>query len=333
MALPILERSYQFAVNHWSSEQASTTGEKDLSIMFWMKSTVVGWTYSPWTIYQSCDASSCGTEGDGVDRWLDEGDIVWANDSTNHSWIVFNMPVGDGQICIDCVQPSRTITMSFSSSGLFTGGTVTNAPTAPDAVVTGHFEWLDGSYSEPFRTMGHLIASTDGKMCMFLSTRNGHACTFWSFFEAGSPEPGWDAPYAFVRLDAQDDDQITTRNITRTSIGLSGGGKKEYTTDAGLTFTWVFCTEGSEGALAIGDDSQNPGRNRISRQFQLFPLLLGTWDTGARGVKGYLPDVYITGQAVNKGSTMEADPTNPTREWAVFGCLVVPWDGSVPLGG
>jgi hypothetical protein len=333
MALPILERSYQFAVNHWSSEQASTTEEKDRSIMFWMKNTVVGWTSSPWTVYQSSDGTAAGTEGDGVDRWLDEGDLVWNNPGTSHSWIVFDMPVGSGQICWDLQSPTRNALFIFSPEGLFTGGTVTNRPTAVDEVVTVDQEWLDGSYTAPFRTVGHMLASTDGKMCMFLSTRKGHACTFWCFFEAGAPEPGWDLPYAFCRLDAQDDDQITTRNLTRYSAGMYGGGKKAPTGDAGLTFTWVFCTEGSEGALVIGDDSQNPGRNRISRKFQLFPLLLGTWDTGARGVKGYLPDVYITGQAANNCSTIEADPTNPTREWAVFGCLVVPWDGSVPLGG
>lgn len=45
-------------------------------------------------VHCSSDGAAAGAVGDGVNRWVDTGDLVWANAGTAHSWIVLQLPPG-----------------------------------------------------------------------------------------------------------------------------------------------------------------------------------------------------------------------------------------------
>ncbi len=120
------------------------------------------------------------------------------------------------------------------------------------------------------------------------------------------------------------------------------GSKIEYTGDEGHTFRHAFCGEGG-GTVSNQPIGQTaPGVNGISNRYPMAPVrgvayrvmdALGAWspNVGARQVLGRVPDLYATSTDLNTGDTMEANPASPTREWAVMGDAVVPWDGSVPI--
>lgn len=338
MALPTKEKTYQFSVNRWTTTEATTTKDKDIDTMLWMKNTLLGWSSSPWTVYQSCDGVTAGTEGDGVDRWQDTGDIVLNTEGNAHSWFVWDLPVGSCQLCFNCYNVSRTAQLVFSPEGRFSGGTVTNRPTADDETVTTNQEWNDGNYVAPYQCVNHLISSTDGKFCCFFANRNHAVSSMWCFFEASDPESGWTAPYCFFRLDAQDTETVPIYNaLIGAQNWIYGGAKVAYTGGAGTTFSFKFAAEGAK--LTSRFTQPQPaglvtgGRNNFSGEFALYPLVVVSFDLGAEGPKGYLADVYLTPDALPTGFTLEDDPVNPTREWAVFGNIAVPWNGSVPIVG
>lgn len=337
MPLPILEKTYQFNVNSWTDPLASTTEDKDRAAMLWLKNTLIGWTLSPWVVNYSCDGVTPGTLGDNDDRWSDTTDLVWASSGTAHSWMVLDAPVGSCQICINLGSGvTRVAQFIFSSEGLFTGGTVLNRPTADDETVTASEEWLDSSWVDPYQVVTHMLQSTDGKLCVFIVCRSDQPVGGWIFFEADDPEEGWSAPYGFWRIDAHTSGRWYYAQFLE-ELGVYTGAKVAYTGDAGQLFEFQFCAEGIEapgGAVSkVPVGEALPGRNKISHEFSMTPALVVSTTTGALGVKGRIPDLYFAGTALDNGALLEDDEHNPEFKWAVFGNVVVPWNGTVPVRG
>ena len=332
MALPLLEKTWEHEVNYLTTHTAGSTEDKDRDAMLWLKNSLKTSFTAGWTVEGSSNSTAYSM--DGTDRWSSVSDLVWNNVGSAHSWIVLNAPVGSCQICIDLrTGVTRTATIAFSPEGLYTGGSILERPTAVDETCTSTNEWFDGVYWEPYEAFAHLLQSTDGEVCLFIVPRLGAMHGGFIFFKAGNPEPDWDAPYGFMRFDSQDGSpQVWMYSSWRNGSYYESGAKEAYTADAGNTFSFDFAVEGNINQAAsmeaIGE--LVPGPNKISGAFPMSHLYVQSTETGARGMKGYIPDIYVVPEGLPNGYTLENDPDNPTFDWAVFGDLAVPWNGTQP---
>ena len=117
MALPALVRTWRFQVNNAMVPQGTITAMSQHTL-FALKEALKGngaWTDSAgaaaasagnWVVNGSCDGSGgAGSFGnnDAVDRWVAQGNLIWNNSGSNHSWIVLEQAgiAANFQICID----------------------------------------------------------------------------------------------------------------------------------------------------------------------------------------------------------------------------------------
>ena len=119
-----------------------------LGLNAWDNGTPTGST--PWTVNYSCDGSTAGSVGDGVDRWtttFTEGKLVVANEGTAHSWMVLKSANGIGSSNGGKGPLYLLIVLNNGGNGLgsgaqfvqilisragFTSGSTTARPTATD---------------------------------------------------------------------------------------------------------------------------------------------------------------------------------------------------------
>lgn len=99
------------------------------------------------SVYRSCDAVAAGADGDGVNRWDADADLVWANAGTAHSWIVLQVPLYAAStdaapfLIIDMVGASASGSTGrmwvTDGDGGFVGGTTLARPTTTNEVEIG----------------------------------------------------------------------------------------------------------------------------------------------------------------------------------------------------
>ncbi len=142
MAVPGYLKTWQFANVSFPAQATNILGRQNA--MRLIKDTMVAFT-NGWAIDYTCDSSVAGTKGDNVDRWDADTDCVWVTPTGSpHSWAVFDIGLstgGQAQVCIDLLGAASgsnsgdSITLVFSPSAGFTGGTVNDRPTATDETV------------------------------------------------------------------------------------------------------------------------------------------------------------------------------------------------------
>jgi hypothetical protein len=180
----------------------------------------------------------------------------------------------------------------------------------------------------------NIMQTTDGSVCLWIVVRNSKCVGGWMFFEAQEPEGNWTLPYCLWRISSNKDVERMVYTNYLNNSSAEGGGKKEATGDAGVTFDPKFAGEGlklpaTTTVAPIGN--LGFGRNVISGKFSMGSIWVVSESSSARGIKGRIPDVYFVPSVLPTGATLENDPYNPQRKWAVFGNIAVPWDGSLPL--
>ena len=172
MTLPTIEKTWQFNVNRNVGALSSNTQVNkqlllDMKNMLIATSSLGTWTNAagatitptnPWTVRYSCNGTTAGTAGDGVDRWqslsdMNPGQMTGVNSLTSaaRSWIVLKNTTLDGggnfQVLFDWLSDTNlgstfwgdygSCVMYVSRTAGFTGGTTTSRPTATDEVFLG----------------------------------------------------------------------------------------------------------------------------------------------------------------------------------------------------
>jgi hypothetical protein len=331
MALPTLEKSYEFIVNQsFGGEGVINDNRKGVLAV---KNALIDGSFTvPWTVDYSCDSLTAGTPGDGIDRWIVFTDLDWAeNDASSaRSWIVINMSAGR-QLLIECrgsggsTTKHRKLRVMVSPGGLFTGGTTITRPTATDEqFLISNEEWLAAQTSaQPYKF--HLIRSTDGETTILLGCHNNTTPLFFAECKVQDPVAGFSHPWGAVQpaggngFSGCDHGSLRdTQQFQMTTV-----------VPAGVNFSGAWSSEGflSDG---IGQEMTLP--NFFTNEWPLNPIGVACSNlvTGM-GRHGRIADLFYTSTALQDGDTIEAVPASPTREWAVFGDLVVPWNGTVPL--
>jgi hypothetical protein len=145
-----------------------------------------------WTFVSSSDSVNSGV----TDYWVDDTDIVYAGEGTAHSWIVLqNNSVSVGfQICINMnIGSSNKASFSMSPVIGFSGGSITNKPTANDECklnISNNF-WFNGATTTT--PSANIFTSSDLKCThIFISTgSSGTAVDGIWIFDVPKDCPSW----------------------------------------------------------------------------------------------------------------------------------------------
>ena len=324
-ALPIPEKTWQWSTNVvLDGYTYNTTQAWHRQALLLLKAAITGFASSPWTLV----SSSNGTTASNADNWgATASNLNWANAGSAHSWIVFQQ---DGmksgvQLCFDLVTTStQNITIAFSPSVGFTGGTTTARPTASDeSVLISATTWIGGRTSNFSKAHMHFLQPTDGSAFAFL------------FADAGGGTGG-QINAAILAWQVQEAVNGLTNNVLAAAVSASAGNNvlsianfhnptASFKGYQGATMT-AFCSASGIINLTLANSNILAPNARTSR-WPLYPVGLASITSGKAGLYGRLHDIYW-------GSTYHQPGTPYTYDgtywWIQFGSFVFPWNGDTP---
>lgn len=337
MSLPVLEKTWQFAVNQL------ITGPTNLIVhqmaLFAIKQKLVGFATNPWESVYSCDGEVAGSVDDyataNSDRWDSASDVLFSGTSSR-SWIVLkNANIAPNfQVLIEAGNTEsmggdgaeRYMTLAVSPSDGFSGGSLTERPTADDEVVIRDGSasggasggiWL-GNVSNPSDFRLHIMHSTDGQCTRGAIFRSGVGVTSFSFEKARTPNSAWITPWlASWRSDSMAMHAWTYANYndTPSSHCLINGTKA----------TLFMSTEGY-GSAMLGQMNCFTA-NELTGEWPMTPIGLVCPTTTVRGRHGTIFDMYF-GSTNNAGNHY---PSDGSKLWVQWGHVIVPWNGTSML--
>lgn len=336
MAIPIVEKTWQYNVNIFlRSTGTAITDHQRLWRTF--KDALISFGSNPWTIHYSCNSTTAGTAGDGVDWWTTNGSLIWNSTGSAHSWIVLkqaNLAGGNFQFVLDLAASSASYTygvVAFSANAGFTGGTTLARPTAADEVIimasgSQIITFPDGS-SSTFDCILHVMQSTDGQCTRAFFLHGGADPTSADAMEIGSsstlafiadypkaPVSGWTLPFVFSWIvTSSSGPLIATLTDNAKLYGYQAGSMPMYATSEMVEASML-------GELWIS-------YNEISGEWLLTPIGLVSETAGKRGRHGTLFDAWwASGSKIG-----DSYPNSSARTIVkIAGQLAVPWNGTIP---
>ena len=325
MPLPQLEKTWEFDVNQTYAEGASPLATHQ-GVLRGIKDSLVGVLASraamasPWVVKRSSNGETFSDEDEDI--WDTDLDLVFAADTTPHSWIVLEQAgISENfQICIDLKNAdSNLLTVVWAPEGFpMTGtgiGDVSNRPfAATEVVLLNDAPWLGGQTTSQFRI--HAMQSTDGQCTRIVGYWQAHAVLFWLFDRASRTVSGWSVP-AVALVTGGDDTNLTYQALHSVATPNLWG----YGTDA---MTLWMATE-SFGSTLDGIGAKLVGANAFDLNWPLTPIGLASLTSLQAGRHGELVDLWFGPVAASHGDTY---PGDGTKQLVQFGHLVFPWDGT-----
>lgn len=280
-----------------------------------------------WTVRYSCDGTTAGTAGDGVDRWDADSKLVWGTGA--HSWIVLRNTgiAATFEIVIDLNVASSGATINvIASTAAFTGGTTNARPTATAECALGPtpITWLAGAAGS---FSYNLAMSNDGECTRFfafahaVSVSSPAPVALWIIDKPQGPVSGWTDPYiGMVRGGSIGTAMPTYQNLVNAtpSTNILRGRHGSTNFDANFT-TEIYGTS----TIHLGERLLLP--NDMSGEWAFVPCGFSSETTGARGRHGNLFDMWMGPTHVRSGDTF---PLSLTRQFVKFGDLILPWNSA-----
>lgn len=322
--------------------------------LFEIKTSIVGggtgWTdrggasitmTSPWSVV----ASSDGVAASASDRWVDNGDLVWATSPTARSWCLLRHDDYFGtsdplELLIECSQASSTtrnatVGLFLSRDGFDVSSPSTTArPTATDEIEVcddngdmTNAAWIGSDTNDEDHRFGrlHFLMSDDGRAIIIAFCRDGACVAFWHLFRMDEwMSTSMSHPVAMMVASSDTD----ANQLNWTDFAATNDNCQWYTRDdtvsgvARMRAQMPVSTASNTAASALvacnfGGGAYDP--------FLHIPLC------GAAGVTGTtlpaVPDLWWT-RAASDG---ESFPGDSSRQFQIFGIVVVPWNGSVAV--
>lgn len=180
----------------WSTStttiNSGTTDERSSEALLFIKQQLVSNGFS-------VILSSNGTSSGASDYWSVISDVNWNTSGNARSWIIIEHTIGY-QICIDCLTSSSgntaEISMSFSYSGSFSGGSTTSRPTASD-----EWSYLSSGWTLEFSGSRRVLFSYDSTNKFYCIAQSVSTSTKSGWMMFGVPEDycsDWDEPFIFA---------------------------------------------------------------------------------------------------------------------------------------
>lgn len=282
-----------------------------------------------WTCRYSCDGTTAGAAGDGVNRLTTDAKVVWAAVGAAHSWIVLRQPgIVPGQnveICIDCTNATTTnLTIIVSPSAGFAGGTTLNRPTAVDEY-TALNTTVWGAGSANLTGTVHAMISADGAATRIFITRINQLQGLWMIEAPTDAAANWVGPiFSYFAS--------STNGITVATLSNTVNARPAGRGPASTTFSAFLTAEGGNtlGIFADGGNQVPCDFDNLD-QFQAIGEYTQTY--GARGRAGGLVDIWFYNEE-NSGTTTAGAmsyPDNLSRQLHQIGPIVVPWCNTVMI--
>ena len=277
---------------------------------------------APYVVAASSNAALSG----GGDHWSSALDIVASSGA--HSWIVLTNPATGYQICFDLNSSyARRADMYRSQSGGFVGGSTTARPVAPDEVaVFVNQEWM-GTWTVPFSSRVHVMASTDGTAVYVIVFVGGVCSMMWLLCDLIDPPAGLPNPTLFhVSRGGNTTAQrarVALFDDTTSMQMLDSAGAPFGTVVAGV----ALIVNGQEVLFSLDQATAS----QDDQSFPMAPVSIWSRASGTHGYKGYIPDLYWGLAVNNPGDHFPAPPAAPLYQWAQIGDIIVPWNGTSPM--
>jgi len=302
MNTPTIEKTWQFDVN-----QTASGGSEEASVdacLLAIKNSLKGFGTLPWTVWGSCDGSNVDSGG-GTDYWIDAGDLVHNNEGLAHSWIVLNSPNGS-QMCFTCNSSSAgSVDILWSPQGLFTGGTTTATPTASD-----QFSEDFTLYPGPTTYKIHILHSTDG-YCTRIFNFYSNICKNFVLCDMAK-DPATELSYP-LWVNTGEPNYGSMNDYNNVNSIISGDQ------------IWMYCTSEAYYYAMIGELLTYADDDIGS--WYMSPMGLFNANPPHRGRKGSLYDMWWGATALESGTTY---PGDGSKQYAQFGDIIVPWNGTTP---
>lgn len=329
MPAPSLSKTWQFNVNQYIKTNGSFTSTAARLIRA-IKDSLIGFSLSPWQTVASCGDSTVGANlvagsvvlgvGDGIDRWTNDGYIIWAAPGSNHSWYILKQTGINNtfQVCIDCVSAYDAISIVISPGGLFNGGSRTNRPTASDElVILNGVSTTWGMSSGSFvNTALHVMQSTDGYCTRIILMSSCTPVGYISFEVPAFPVTGWTNPVIVTTKGSGTNGNIfNPSNIGSATMSVGNSPR------GGLMALAASCD--NHGGIRFAYSAYQS--NSFSGEYPVFPVIIHSTTTGSIGTHGMFSDLWF---GMSSLQLCMYYPDNTSRQFVQIGNLVFPWDGS-----
>lgn len=317
MSLPALSKTWQYSVNN-TITATGTYSNTARNAIYSIKNALVSFGTLPWTVVSS--SSGTGTSG-ASDLWASSANIIGDTAGSNHSWIRLRQTgiATNFELLLDCVSSdlsSGTLVIS-PSAGFVTGGTATDRPTASDEIVLiSATTWMCTPGSNDQNIIVNIMQSTDGQCTRVITCSQTTVTGFWMFDKPNSPTTGWTNPsVSFAYATASDVPLISY--LSSNTAYLRGKGS--------TTFNLSITSEATSASPLV---TYLTSLNDIDSTMPLFTLGLVSLTASHRGRHGSLFDLWYT--LASPCANGDNFPADSSKTFAVFGDIVVPWNGTTP---
>ena len=326
------EKTWLFNVNQFNAAGANR-GVDSQNILYTIVNTLrtIG-AGALWTVKLSSNSVTSGA----ADYWTLSTNLVWVNNSGNHSWIVLHNTNGF-EILFDCIYGNGegmwNMAASLSPSGGYAGGTISTAPTASDStpfLISGGatWRWIDLTTTPGKASRTHVTISNDGQCTRIVVYAAGTKVMAAIIDMLANVSPGgtpWSPPVAVYWPQGATGGSTpltwAVLGATNWSANYNAIGYGPNATLAGAALTTECPISGNPiPQLASGVP------NDISASYQGQPCSFGCASAGFRGRQGRFYDMWIGSTAVADGDTYPASGT--LYQFAQFDHLIIPWDST-----
>lgn len=309
MALPTLEKTWQFNVNYLSTTSGVSLTDGQNAV-FRIKQVLTGFASNPWTVVKSSNSVSAGA----ADYWTTAANLISGSGGVAHSWIVLQqagITGGPSQLCLDFSTPNQLSTYFSPTVGFVTGGTTTNRPTASDEVAL----WSTGNTwaTLPANIIVNVMQSSDGQSTRVFLFQSG-ICRM------------------FIAVETLADSLLTYKGAAMGKelsliVADMYANAKWNCKHSTFACTGYTATEVYNNTMVTSANSGNP--SNITGSYPLAPLSVHSETTNCKGRLGRLVDMWFGSTTVPNGSTYPSSPDD--KEFIQFGPLVLPWNGTTPI--
>lgn len=323
MTIHVWEMDDPFSVGRY----VPTASEKPMEAMaYWTLKRLWEFGTTPWVVVGSCNGTSFNMGGSNL--ITSRFDIKGASPSSNHTWIVYQNPFNGSQFCFDFDRSSGTYT-TFSSiycspSGLYTGGSTTNRPSATD-----EFRIVDGPAWSIFAERETSFPNTTARIFL-LRTQNGESTRLLV-----NPN----SKYAsLICMDT------TSRKIPNFN-GIIGAHFKSnaqatfdvgdyWTTSNNNTFSAYLPNSPHIEDLVVGTTLSTKGissrqrygeTNQASGKILIKPMTLHAIGSANNGFVGFFEDLWMQDVAFNLQTHNKFYIDESGNQLLFFGSLLLPW--------
>ena len=356
MALPVLDKTWIYDLNNivaLDGTKSGSSGADDATtdrktVLLGIKNAFKA--SAKWTVKSSCGGNGSNFDAGKVtnanDNWVTPEDLMWEDTSApkDHAWIVLVNTDLDLELLLDLRNDANNdggklgcyiSRPTATSSGGFSGGTLSVRPTATDEQVvmseTNGNGWGTGvNFSGGLAMVWNVWVSDDGECTRVIILANNIPIGFWMFDKVKNPVTDGDVLCA---IEGNGGTTSTNTTISRyydapsfvTMSHIEGGAPtfRDITETEGFN---VYLTQETFGSQPCSQQFNTA--NDIDGSYGLFPMGCASLDNRFKGRHGEVFDFWYGLDILVTGDTY---PAAGSRLFCQFGDMVFSWDGSVPV--